>query len=285
MSRSAAATRPVPLRFERTPCSVRGCPCDPRRAPHGVLCAIELRVNTAGAIACRRRFLRYFPGGFADETYLAWERTYKDDASAAWRQQLGRTRLAALLKAARFDDVAAAALRIESRTNLLFSFEKMALRDAVRTPAGARRFAEGLYRLLHGPGSMEDRFTDWTAAMAALPRRQTRVVTWPAVTVFGFLAQPRHHIFLKPNVTRNAAMRYGFPFTYESRPAWSVYRQLLEFASVIRADVADLGPRDLIDIQSFMWVQGSEEYGGRVFRPVQTTRVKPFRGSVVPAIS
>jgi hypothetical protein len=33
---------------------------------------------------------------------------------------------------------------IESRTNLLFSFEKMALRDAVRTGAGARLFAEGL---------------------------------------------------------------------------------------------------------------------------------------------
>ena len=242
-------------------------------------------MTTSGAAACRRRFLRYFPGGFADETYVAWERNYKADAATAWRLQLNRARFEQLLQAGQYREVASAAIRIESRTNLLFSFEKMALRDAVGTPAGARRFAQGLYQFLHGEGAMEERFTGWTAAMAALPRRQTRVVTWPAVTVFGFLAQPRRHIFLKPNVTRNAAVRYGFPFTYESRPTWSVYRQLLEFASVIRADVADLGPRDLIDIQSFMWVQGSEEYGGRVFRPVQTTRVKPSRGIVAPTVA
>ena len=31
--------------------------------------------------------------------------------------------------------------------------------------------------------------------------------------------------------------------------------------------------RDLIDVQSFLWVQGSEEYQGRSFRPMQTTSV------------
>jgi hypothetical protein len=227
----------------------------------------------SGPDACRRRFLRFFPGGFHDETYLAWERDYKAAASAAWRAELARARFDELLRAARFDEIGATALRIESRTNLLFSFEKMAVRDAVRTRGGARLFAEGLYELLHGAGGIESRFTAWIAAVGALPRRQTRVLTWPVVTVFGFLAQPGRHIFLKPNVTRNAALRYGFPLEYQSRPAWAVYQQLLKFAAVVREDVADLGPRDLIDIQSFMWVQGSQEYGGRTFRPVPTVRL------------
>ncbi len=45
-----------------------------------------------------------------------------------------------------------------------------------------------------------------------------------------------------------------------SRPNWDTYQNLLEFAAIVRKDVADLKPRDNIDIQSFLWVQGSDEY-------------------------
>jgi hypothetical protein len=30
-----------------------------------------------GALRCRRKILRQFPGGFRDPTYLDWERDYK----------------------------------------------------------------------------------------------------------------------------------------------------------------------------------------------------------------
>ena len=89
---------------------------------------------------------------------------------------------------------------------------------------------------------------------------QTRVLTWPLVTVFGFIAQPHKHIFLKPNVTRKAAREYGFDFAYRSRPNWDTYESLREFADLIRSDIDDLKPLDMIDIQSFIWVQGSDEY-------------------------
>src|SRR5688572_9321837 len=45
--------------------------------PPGALRAAYIRVAAFGPEACRRRFLRFFPDGFADETYLAWERDYK----------------------------------------------------------------------------------------------------------------------------------------------------------------------------------------------------------------
>jgi len=220
---------------------------------------------------CRRRFLRYFPNGFNDERYLEWERDYKAEAHARWTAALSIKTFGQLMAAGKYQEIAAAALRIEARTNLLFSFEKMAVRDAVRTTAGARRFAGGLNAWLHGRGFMEDRFGAWCEAVAALPRRQTRVLTWPVVTVFGFMAQPDRHIFLKPNVTRLAAARYGFDLQYRSRPNWTTYSQLLDLAEMVRFEQRDLGPRDLIDIQSFLWVQGSEEYQGRSFRPLQTT--------------
>jgi hypothetical protein len=215
-----------------------------------------------GADRCRRKFLRFFPAGFRDETYLAWEREYKWETHERWEAVLAREEFRRLLRAREFAEVAARAVRVEQRArySFIFSFEKMALRDAVKSEAGARAFAEGLYEFLHGAGGIERRFGRWVEVVAQLPRRQTRVLTWPLVTVFGFIAQPRVHIFLKPNVTRAAAREYGFDFQYKSRPSWETYASLLEFAETIRRDQKDLGPRDMIDLQSFMWVQGSDEY-------------------------
>ena len=212
------------------------------------------------ALRCRKKFLRFFPGGFSDETYLDWERGYKWKAHERWEAELGKTAFRAHLRAGRHAEVAARAVAIESRTNLLFSFEKMALRDAVRPKEGARLFAEGLFDFLHGGGPPEARFTRWRDAVGGLPRRQTRVLTWPLVTVFGFLARPDAHVFLKPQVTKAAALAYGYPFEYVSRPAWPTYESLLGFAERVRRDVKDLRPRDMIDLQSFLWVQGSDEY-------------------------
>jgi hypothetical protein len=96
--------------------------------------------------------------------------------------------------------------------------------------------------------------------VAELPRKQSRVLTWPIVTVWGFIAQPERHIFFKPKVCRIAAREYGFDFSYRPRPSWEVYANLLDFARIIRRDLHDLHPRDMIDIQSFIWVAGSDEY-------------------------
>jgi hypothetical protein len=205
-------------------------------------------------LRARRKFLRFFPGGFRDETYLDWERSYKWETHERWQEALGRDEFRRLLKAKAHAEIAVRAVRVEqrSRHSMIFSFEKMALRDAVKGADGAQAFAEGLYELLHGRGSVERRFERWVDVVAGLPRRQTRVLTWPLVTVFGFIAQPGTHIFLKPNVTRAAAQAYGFDLRYASRPNWETYASLLEFAARVR--------RDLRDLQSFIWVQGSEEY-------------------------
>lgn len=140
---------------------------------------------------CRRHFLHYFPDGFRDETYLDWERDYKAWAHARWQELLGPPVLRSLVRDGQYREVAARAVTIESRTNLLFSFEKMALRDAVRPPAGARAFAEGLAQFLGATGDRRRLFERWCEVVDSLPRRQTRVLTWPIVTVFGFLAKPK----------------------------------------------------------------------------------------------
>jgi hypothetical protein len=213
-----------------------------------------------GADKCRRKFLRFFPKGFYDDKYIDWERGYKWEAHERWQEMLGPKEMRSLLSDGEYAEVARRAVTIESRTNLLFSFEKMALRDAVKSAAGARNFAEGLYDFLHGRGSATAKFERWCDVIAGLPRKQTRVLTWPLLTVFGFLALPEKHFFLKPMVTRAAAREYGFDFRYASRPNWDTYSSLLELAGKVTQDLGEMRPRDMIDIQSFLWVQGSDEY-------------------------
>ena len=213
-----------------------------------------------GALRCRKKFLRFFRKGFQDPKYVDWERGYKWEAHERWQDALGRESFRRLLAAGSHAEIARHAVTIESRTNLLFSFEKMALRDAVKSAAGARAFAEGLFEFLHGRGGGRARFETWCEVVGDLPRRQTRVLTWPIVTVFGFIAQPDRHVFLKPMVTKTAAAEYGFDFAYKSRPNWETYSSLIGFAERVGADLRDLKPRDMIDLQSFIWVQGSDEY-------------------------
>src|SRR5919206_1533286 len=88
-----------------------------------------------GAERCRRKFLRYFPGGFADETYVEWERGYKWEAHERWEEALGKAEFRRLVRAGEFSEAAARAVRVEQKTrhSMIFSFEKMALRDALKT--------------------------------------------------------------------------------------------------------------------------------------------------------
>ena len=121
---------------------------------------------STNARRCRAKFLEYFPAAFHDADYLASERAYKWDAHRRWEDVLGPDTFRGLLAAERYQEIAAQAVSIEARTNLLFSFEKMALRDAVKSSAGAQTFAQGLYDFLHGDREAETRLISGATSSA-----------------------------------------------------------------------------------------------------------------------
>ncbi len=141
------------------------------------------------------KFLYYFPGGFNGGKYIAWERDYKWNAHLAWQEKLNKKEFKRLLAAQDFAEIAKRAIGLESKTNLLFSFEKMAIRDAVKSLEAAQHFAEGLYLYVYGKNNLQQRFEAFRDVLDHLPRIQTRVLTWPLLTVFGFIADPAQHIF------------------------------------------------------------------------------------------
>ena len=93
------------------------------------------------------------------------------------------------------------------------------------------------------------------------PRRQTRVLTWPLVTVWGFIAQPLAPHFFKtqchPSRCRGLWLRFPIPIQ-------TALGRFIAACSIspgrFARDNRDLRPADMLDLQSFIWVQGSDEY-------------------------
>ena len=79
-----------------------------------------------------------FPSGLRDETYLDWEWSYKWRAHHEGQWVLNRNAYQRKLSQGKFLEIGRDAVIIESRTNLLFSFEKMAIRDGLKSERGAR---------------------------------------------------------------------------------------------------------------------------------------------------
>ena len=110
---------------------------------------------------CIRKFQFYFPGGFTGKKYMAWEREYKWNAHLSWQEKLNKEEFANLLKVRAYEEIARRAVTLESKTNLLFSFEKMALRDAVKDKEAAKLFAEGLFEYIYGEKNLPERFENF----------------------------------------------------------------------------------------------------------------------------
>lgn len=215
--------------------------------------------RSPSALRFRRKFERFFPEGFQDQTYLDRERIPKWNAHERWCEELAPDRFRGLLKNGRYDEITWRAIGIGSAAGVMAPQEKAALTDAVRPPDAARAFAIGLWEFLQAsPGA--ETFERWSRVLESLPWLEDSRPTWPMATVFGFIARPDRDMALKPVVTRVAAREYGFDFWYHAQPNPRTYRSLHEFAATILLDLRDLGPSDMIDIHSFIWVQGAGEY-------------------------
>ena len=67
------------------------------------------RAVSTPAARARRKFLRFFPEGFHDPTYLDWERDYKWETHQRWEAALGLAEFRALLRGGQHREIAARA--------------------------------------------------------------------------------------------------------------------------------------------------------------------------------
>jgi hypothetical protein len=202
-----------------------------------------------GFDGARNRFLHFFAGGFASPNFIRDERGYKESA----KERLDAE--APLDKALAGMGFGEAVLSAYRNTNLLSPYEKAKLQDALR---GKRSDA-----FIHGAAmfALGDLKTGLAEMESTL--KPHRIANWTATTYLPFLWRPEAHMFLKPEVTRDFALRVGHSFAHEYRAKLdlSVYESLLDLVDETERELADLNPRDRIDVQSFIWVIGAYKDG------------------------
>jgi hypothetical protein len=194
------------------------------------------------------RFLEHFPQGFYGDRFAEEERDYKVRAYQLAQELLSQSELAHLLSANDYAEVCHRALRVSNATNLIFPNEKMALKDGLELPAHQQAFATALFHLLYGDDDLKPRFERYAAILEGIGAAK-----WTIATYFLFIVYPEEYVFLKPTVTQNAADISGFEINYRSDLNWRTYTSVLAFANYLKAELVGLSPRDMIDVQSFMW--------------------------------
>jgi len=202
-----------------------------------------------GFKGARSRFLKFFPNGFDSDGYRGQERDYKLAAKTKLDQE------APLELAVNGSGYGEALLSAYRATNMLSPFEKTKLQAPFRGEQ-ADAIVRGMARFTLAPDK---------ASLALLESllKPFDSAKWTVVTYLPYLWLPERHMFLKPEATKDFATRVGHPFAamYEARLDLAVYEALIDLAEQTSSELADLGPVDRIDIQSFIWVVGDYQEG------------------------
>lgn len=193
-------------------------------------------------------FLKQFPDGFSGAEYHKNERDYKLKAHDLMLNILNETSFSNLLKEDNYNEICSRALRIVNSTNLIFPNEKMSLKDGLISEQNKKRFSENLFSLLFEKEDIEKHFEAFAGCLLDI-----KAGKWTTLTYFLFITFPEKHMFLKPTVTQDAAEICGFELYYRSDLNWKTYSKLLEFSDYLFKALIELNPRDMIDIQSFIW--------------------------------
>lgn len=202
-------------------------------------------------------FRAFEKGGFDSEHYIRHERTYKEKAATLAASLLEPGRLKADLDRGDYDAIFDAHRKVVNATNLLYAFDKVDLGKVPRDKRGA--FAKVLVGLLAEEGNFERRFDELAETFADLD-----IGSWPTCTYALFLTRPHEYLFVKPMYVQRAAEALNYEIQYESRPNSKTYRRILNFAGDVRKKLVARGmpPRDMIDVQGFLWAGAGGLHGG-----------------------
>ena len=196
----------------------------------------------------KEMFLKDYPDGFYDPAYLKGERNHKVAAHELALSLIGPEQLEALLAQKNYEEICQRALKVVNATNLIFPNEKLALKNGLKESTNRELFSEKLYHLLYGKEDMAERFVAFARTLVGI-----KAAKWTTLSYFLFIVFPDTYIFLKPIVTQLAAEISAFEINYRPDLNWKTYRSVLDFSEYFRSELRDFKPRDMIDIQSFMW--------------------------------
>lgn len=203
-------------------------------------------LSLSGAI---EHFLNQFPGGFHGDKFMDTERKVKMEAHLLGTELLAKDRLAELLEAGEYWQICEYAKKVINKTTLIFPTEKAALKNALENEATQEAFAKNLYELLYSEEPIKERFVEFSRHLERI-----NAAKWTLATYFLFIIFPEKYIFVKPTMSQNSANVSRFNLNFKTKLNWTTYESALKYANYLRRALdKEHSPRDMMDIQSFMW--------------------------------
>lgn len=198
------------------------------------------------------KFVAQFSGALHGPVLEKYEREYKQLAHEQFVATLDQPEYQQLIESKKWSELGEAIKKCHG-INLLSKFELIQFSDVLKNPNAQKDVGQGLYDFLYGTDPISTRFHRYTTLL-----RDYECDKWPLVTLPLFLRFPDKFMFVKPTMTKEAAANRGFDIQYESRPNWDTYHRVLLFSQdLFTRLLADknpqLHPRDMIDVQTFMW--------------------------------
>lgn len=208
--------------------------------------------------------------GFDHPRFRDEEIDYKRAAAAQARELLAEDQLRSLLNDEQYDDLLDRLQKLARATNLLYqgtpSSGDLAVlhADALDAPS----FCAAVVDLLYGDGPSSERLERFSTYLAEreLPNK------WTFPTYLLFLRFPETDLFVKPGVTRWFLKLADADEAYSSRPSRELYELILEHARSLLAELEPQGARDMIDVQSALFVAHAATQEAETIRPSAAKR-------------
>jgi len=192
-----------------------------------------------------------YPAKFDDEKFVDNDVRNKRAAAEVFQVNFGEGRGATMVDEGKHAEIASTLDGMYRATNILSPFEVKAVHKAfVKGDESATKVLGYTLAFVANPG--QQTFKAMAEAVSQLPADGGKVHTWPIVTLLPFLADPKRFLPLKPTNTELIAARMEVNLKYDTTPNWETYDAFLRMSNTLLARLAQIGAKDMIDVQQFM---------------------------------
>lgn len=189
---------------------------------------------------------------FANLEFVKNETEPKREASVLAKKLLSRATLDDLLLVEDYSEFITRLEIVSSRTNLLS--QEVPLQDGLglnnRLDEISGLACSAIFELLYSMQPSKERL----AGFLNFVNENNLPKVWTFPTYFPFLLFPETEIFIEPSVMTWFVSELDDTVPFSPEPNASIYSEFQVVFSALRNELQDFGARDMIDIQSLVWV-------------------------------
>lgn len=187
---------------------------------------------------------------FKDKKFEEEERDYKVEAGEFFQELLSEEEFRRLLAQDEYPEIIDRMRKIGSKTNLLYlGTPRSSDLSIIIPPEKPQEICEAIFDLFYGDGDSPERLQKYVGFC----QENNFDCKWTAPTYYLFLLYPETDYFVKPTIVQWLLKLVGSEHKYNSTPSAELYGEILNICNQIKKELLEYEPRDMIDIQSFIW--------------------------------